>query len=149
MKQQGEVLIADGCLPRDAESWKEEVWEGEGAGGRRGLSLELEVQGLDLLIWNLPLGQESEAGGLDVTSRCEMDSLFHGQENERGSALLDLLALGPWSAPSKSSCCVETLDSKRMHSSEVLECRQMPSGLKKSDLNSVTPAWLIVNVTRL
>ena len=130
MKQQGVVLIADGCLPRDAESWKEEVWEGEGAGGQRGLSLELEVQGLDLLIWNLPPGQESVGEGRDVTSRYEMDLLFHGQENETGFALLDP-SLAPRCCPSKSSCCAETLASIRMRISEALDCRQMQSGLKE------------------
>ena len=144
--QQGEVSLEDGCSHRDAESSQEEVWEGEGAGGRRGLSLELEAKVLDLLISDLPPGRESEGEGLDATSRDEVDSLSQGQENETGSALL-VPSLAPRSRPSKSSCCAETLASIRMSISEALDCRQMQSGLKQ--VVSVTPAWLIVNVTKL
>ena len=79
--QQGEVSIEYGFLHRDAESLREEVWEEEVVGGRRGLSLVLEVTVLDLLILNLPPGQQSEGEGLDATNRDEMDSLFQKQEN--------------------------------------------------------------------
>ena len=99
-------------------------------GAQHGLSLELEVRELDPLISNLPPGQESEGEGRDATSRHEMDLLFHGQENETGSALLDP-SLAPWCRPSKSSCCAETLASIRMRISEALDCRQMRSGLKE------------------
>lgn len=146
--QQGEVSLEDGCSHRDAESSQEEVWEGEGAGGRRGLSLELEAKVLDLLISDLPPGRESEGEGLDATSRDEVDSLSQGQENETGSALLvPSLALTPRCRPSKSSCCAETLASIRMHISGALDCRRMQRGLKQ--VVRVTPAWLIVNVTKL
>ena len=89
-----------------------------------------EVQVLDPLILNLPPGQESGGGELDVTNHDEMDSLFQGRENETGCALLDP-TLRPRFGPSKNSCCAETLASRRRHSCEELDCRQKLSGLKK------------------
>ena len=86
----------------------------------------LEGQALGPLIGNLPSDQESVDGGQDVTTRGEMDLASQGQKDGIGFSLLDP-TLGPRNGP----CCSNILGPKGMHSSEVLGCRQMLSGLKQ------------------